>query len=158
MSPKEVSQDEVRLGVSRQQVLAETFVALADTLVADFDVVDLLDRLANSCVTLLGVDAAGLLVDDQKGNLAVLASSSEEIRLLELFQVQNNEGPCLECFRTGATIVSADLRTETWRWPLFAAVANEAGFRSVVALPMRLRDQTIGGLNLFLKEAKEISP
>jgi transcriptional regulator with GAF, ATPase, and Fis domain len=156
MSAEELSQEEVRLGVSRQQALAETFVALADTLVADFDVVDLLDRLANSCVSLLGVDAAGILVDDQKGNLAVLASSSEEIRVLEAFQIQNNQGPCLDCFRTGTSVTSVDIELESYRWPLFTAAAHEAGYRSVLALPMRLRDQTIGGLNLFLKEAKDV--
>jgi transcriptional regulator with GAF, ATPase, and Fis domain len=157
MSAKDVPQEEVLVGASREQVVAETFVALADTLVADFDVVDLLDRLANSCVSLLGVDAAGLLVDDQKGHLAVLASSSEETRLLEVFQVQNNEGPCLECFRTGHRVTSNDLETDAHRWPLFAAAAKQAGIQSVVALPLRLREQTIGGLNLFLAEAKDVS-
>ena len=133
----------------REQALAETFVMLADSLVEDYDIVDLLDRLVAACLGLLGVTAAGLLLDDQKGNLAVVASSSEETRLLEIFQLQNNQGPCLDCVHTGSAVTSADLRADRARWPLFVPVAVAAGFRSVAALPLRLRDQTIGGLNLF---------
>ena len=133
----------------REQELARTFVMLADSLVEDYNIVDLLDRLAAACVRLLGVTAAGLLLDDQQGHLAVVASSSEETRLLEIFQLQNDQGPCLECMRTGTAVVSANLDADRERWPLFASFAIAAGFRSVVALPMRLREQTIGGLNLF---------
>jgi ANTAR domain/GAF domain len=120
---------------NREQEVARTFVMLADTLVEDYDIVDLLDRLAAACVRLLGVTAAGLLLDDQQGRLAVVASSSEETRLLEIFQVQNDQGPCLECVRTGAAVVSANLDADRARWPLFASYALAAGFRSVVALP-----------------------
>ena len=134
---------------NREQELARTFVMLADSLVEDYDIVDLLDRLAAACVRLLGVTAAGLLLDDQQGHLAFVASSSEETRLLEVFQVQHDQGPCLECVRTGTAVVSANIEADQARWPLFASSALAAGFRSVVALPMRLRDQTIGGLNLF---------
>ena len=134
---------------NREQELARTFVMLADSLVEDYDIVDLLDRLAAACVRLLGVTAAGLLLDDQQGRLAFVASSSEETRLLEVFQVQHDQGPCLECVRTGTAVVSANLEADHARWPLFASSALAAGFRSVVALPMRLRDKTIGGLNLF---------
>jgi GAF domain-containing protein len=144
-------------GLSREQELARTFVMLADSLVEDYDIVDLLDRLAVACVRLLGVTAAGLLLDDQQGNLAVVASSSEETRLLEVFQVQNDEGPCLDCVRGGAPVVSADLEADRVRWPLFASFALEAGFRSVVALPLRLRQQTIGGLNLFHERAVSVT-
>jgi hypothetical protein len=136
-------------GRSREQALADTFVVLADTLVDDYDVVDLLDRLVGSCVALLGVTAGGLLLDDQQGNLSVVASSGEESRLLEIFQLQNNQGPCLDCLKSGSAVASGDLEADHARWPLFADAALEAGFRSVSALPKRLRNQTIGALNLF---------
>ena len=133
----------------REQLLASTFVKLADTLVDDYDVVDLLDILVNACVDLLQVSAAGLLLNDLKGNLAVVASSSEESRLLEVCQLQSDEGPCLDCVRSGESVISVDLELDRSRWPTFAQVALRAGFRSVVAVPMRLRDQTVGGLNMF---------
>jgi len=133
----------------REAALAETFVGLADTLVDDYDVVDLLDRLAMACVDLLGAAAVGLLLDDQKGHLAVVASSSEEMRLLEIFQLQNNEGPCLDCVRSGSAVTSGDLAADRAKWPVFVPAALSAGFRSVAALPLRLRDHTIGGLNMF---------
>jgi GAF domain-containing protein len=142
----------------REQELANTFVMLADSLVEDYDIVDLLDRLAAACVRLLDVAAAGLLLKDQQGYLAVVASSSEETRLLEIFQLQNDQGPCLDCVRTGAAVVSGDLDADRVRWPLFASFALEAGFRSVAALPLRLREQTIGGLNLFGGRAGPVSP
>jgi GAF domain-containing protein len=133
----------------RDHALADTFVALADTLVADYDVLDLFDYLMTASVELIGVTAAGLLLDDQRGNLQVVASSSEETRLLEVFQLQNNEGPCLDCVRGAAAVTSDDIGSESERWPSFAPRAVEAGFRSVAALPMRLRENVVGGLNLF---------
>jgi transcriptional regulator with GAF, ATPase, and Fis domain len=132
----------------RERVLAEAFVSLADTLVTDFDVIDLLHRLCTDSVTLLPVDAAGLLLSDQRGTLRVVSSSTEQAHLVELFQLQANEGPCLDCVRTSRQITSADLSEES-RWPRFVERARQAGYGAVHALPLRLRSETIGGLNLF---------
>jgi transcriptional regulator with GAF, ATPase, and Fis domain len=129
--------------------LLETFVELADTLVDDFDVIDFLHLLVDRCVALLGVDAAGLLLTDQRGQLQVMASSSEQVRLLELFQLQNDQGPCLDAFATATQVSHADLGTARGRWPRFAAAATDVGFVAVDALPMRLRSEVIGALNLF---------
>jgi GAF domain-containing protein len=124
-------------------------VELADTLVDDFDVVDLLMRLADRCVEVLDVQAAGIMLATPDGELRVLASSSEAMRVLELFEIQAQEGPCLDSHRTGLPIVNQDLAAEIGRWPRFAADALAAGFQSVHALPMRLRGSVIGALNLF---------
>ena len=133
----------------REALLARTLVELADTLVDDFDVVDLLTLLADRCVEVLNVSAAGLMLVAPEGDLRVVASSSEEMRLVELFELQAQEGPCPDCYRTGEPALSRDLAGDEARWPRFGPVALKAGFRSVHALPMRLRGVTIGALNLF---------
>jgi GAF domain-containing protein len=134
---------------SREALLARTFVDLVDTLVDDFDVVDFLTLVADRCVEVLDVSAAGLMLVAPEGALRVVAFSSEAVRVVELFELQAEEGPCLDAFRSGAAIVNQDLSKVAGRWPNFAPVAVDAGFRSVHALPMRLRGVIIGALNLF---------
>ena len=138
--------------MGREALLTRTLVELADTLVDDFDVVDLLTLLADRCVEVLDVSAAGLMLVAPEGELRVVASSSEEMRLVELFELQSQEGPCPDCYRTGESVVARDLNEDGTRWPQFGPVALKAGFRSVHAVPMRLRRLTIGALNLFRNE------
>jgi transcriptional regulator with GAF, ATPase, and Fis domain len=131
------------------ELLSDTFVDLADTMVADFDIIDFLHMLADRSVRLLAASAAGVVLVDPRGELRIAAASSEAAELIELFQIQNDQGPCLDCFRTGQPVTAADLSGPQQRWPEFAAAAVQAGFRTVEALPMRLRGQVIGALNLF---------
>jgi transcriptional regulator with GAF, ATPase, and Fis domain len=140
------------------ELLSDTFVDLADTLVDDFDVVDFLHMLADRSVALLAASAAGVVLADPRGELRVAAASSQEAGLMELFQIQNDQGPCLECFRTGRPVTAADLTAPSQPWPRFAAAAVHAGFRAVEALPMRLRDEVIGALNLFRARPGPLDP
>jgi GAF domain-containing protein len=142
--------------MKREQRLTETFVELADSLVDGFDVVDLMVLLTERCVELLDATAAGLLLADPTGHLRLIAATSEASELVELFQVQNEEGPCQDCFVTGRPVNAADLRAESGRWPRFAPFAMERGFRSANALPMRLRSQVLGALNLFRTEPTQV--
>jgi GAF domain-containing protein len=130
------------------QLLSETFVELTDTMVADFDVIDFLHLLTDRSARLLDVSAVGLLLADPRRELRLVAASTEEARLIELLQLEGDQGPCLDCFRSGRPVTSADLAADA-RWPLFAAAAQQAGFAAVQALPMRLRDQVIGAVSLF---------
>jgi transcriptional regulator with GAF, ATPase, and Fis domain len=139
-----------------EQQLTEAFVEMADTLVDDFDLMDFLHVLTDRCVSLLGVSAAGLLLTDQRGALRLVAASSEQTRLLELFQVQIDEGPCLECFHGGQPVAVADLAAAAQRWPRFVPAARSTGFAAVHALPMRLRSEVIGALNLFTAQAQDL--
>ena len=137
------------MGLTREAEVVKSLVDLADILVADYDVIDLLTGLADRCVHLLGASAAGVMLASGKADLRLVASSSEAMRVVELFELQAKEGPCLEAYRTGERVAHENLTAGVGRWPRFASVAIEAGFRSVFALPMRLRDTTIGALNLF---------
>ncbi len=133
----------------RETDITQTFVSLASSLANGNDVVDLLSELTTDCVRLLDVASAGLLLADRRGVLHVMAGSSETTRNLELFQLQRDQGPCLDCYRTGQAVIVEDLKADAPKWPQFAQAAIEAGFRSVHALPMRLRDDVLGALNLF---------
>lgn len=133
----------------RETRVTDTFVMLADSLVADFDVVDVLDHLVTTCVELLPVETVGMLLDDQAGGLAVVAASDHDSQSLEIFQVQHVQGPCRDCVRTGSPVVCEDLADARGRWPDFVPVALGRGVRSVVAVPLRLRGETVGALGLF---------
>jgi GAF domain-containing protein len=133
--------------------LAKIFVEVADTLVDEFDLLDFLDMLVTRAQTLVDASAVGLLLADQRGELRFMAASEESARLLELFQIQNDEGPCLDAVRTGQPVINADLRDAGDRWPQFVARAAEAGIRSVHAFPLRLRGEVIGALNVFGKDS-----
>jgi transcriptional regulator with GAF, ATPase, and Fis domain len=138
--------------VSSQSVssLTTAFVDIADTMVANYDPIDLAHRLAGHCASLLDVAAAGLLLTDGQGNLGLLASSNEQARVVELFQLQTErQGPCLECFHTEAPVTAVDLSRWRHKWPGFVAEAQRQGFNTVHALPLRLREEIIGALNLF---------
>jgi GAF domain-containing protein len=135
--------------MTREQRLAEAFAEAADILVDDFDVIDFLYTVAQRCVELLGVDAAGLLLADQHGQLHATAASAENARLLQLFELQIDAGPCLDAFRTGQPVVNADLHANHQNWPRFAGAAQAIGYISVHALPLRLHSTAIGALNLF---------
>jgi hypothetical protein len=131
--------------------LAQTFVELADTLVGGFDLMEFLHMLTERCVELLEVSAAGLLLADSHGTLQLVAASTERARVVELFQVQNDEGPCLDSYRSGRPVIVPDMTASHAgaQWPMFTTAARELGFAAVHAIPMRLRDQVIGTLNLF---------
>ena len=135
--------------MKREQQIVRTFVELADTMVDEFDVLEFLHRVTERCVELLDCAEAGVLLTDAAGMLRVMASSSERTEALDLLQIQNEEGPCFECFQQGIPVISEDLSTADDRWPMFAPAAVEDGFGSVHALPMRVRGDTIGALNLF---------
>ena len=139
-----------------EALLVRTLVELAETLVDDFDVVELLSLLADRCVEVLGVSAAGVMLVAPEGDLRVVASSSEAMRVVELFELQSDEGPCLDCYASGEAVCNQDL-TAAGRWPRFAPVAVESGFRSAHALPMRLRGAVIGALNLFGRDEGVLS-
>jgi GAF domain-containing protein len=140
---------------TREALLADTFLTLADTLMDDFDIVEILTLLAGRCVELLDAAATGILLADPRGVLQVMAASSEAANLLELFQVQNEQGPCLDAYRTGQPVICADLR-ETSPWPRFASRALGSGFSSVHAFPMVLRHRVLGTLNLFKTEPQPL--
>lgn len=134
---------------SREQRVADAFVAVADTLIADFDVIDLLHTLINECVELLDVDAGGLVLADDHGDLQLVASSSEQAQLVEIMQLSAGAGPCVDAFRQGRAVTVGDIEVEGDTWPVFQAAALTQGFHSVFATPMRLRGQVLGALNLF---------
>ena len=138
--------------MNTEKRLSQVFVELADTLVAEFDALDFLATLTERSVELLDADAAGVILNDLHGNLHVVASTSDMAQLLELFELQNDEGPCLDCFKSGRAVVNVDISEARARWPRFSVAAAEVGYRSAHALPLRLRDAVVGAMNLFCRD------
>lgn len=138
--------------------LTDVFVEVADTLVADFDLIGFLHTLTTHAADISGADAVGLVLADHHDTLRFMAASNESGKLLELLQLQVDEGPCLDCYASRAPVVNADLGSADGRWPRFAPAAREAGFQSVHAFPMRLRDTAIGALNLFGRAEARFAP
>jgi GAF domain-containing protein len=143
--------------MTRETEIMEALLSMADTLVDDFDVVDLLTALTDRCVNLLNISAAGVMLAGPDRDLRLIASSSDSMRILELFELQEDEGPCLDAYRSGEAVEQLDLQSGQFRWPRFAPVAIDSGYRSVLALPLRLRQATIGALNLFNESVMTVS-
>ncbi|MHA7240415.1 GAF domain-containing protein [Arthrobacter sp. TMS1-12-1] len=128
--------------------MSTAFVRLADTLVADYDVLDMLHTLTEECVDLLQVDQVGLLLAGPQGDLQVVASTSEESELVEIFQLQAGEGPCIECYHSGSVVTIADIAALD-KWPAFRRAALRQGFASVHVVPLRIHERVIGAMGLF---------
>jgi hypothetical protein len=143
---------------NREEWLAKTFVELADTLVADFDLIDFMSVLVERCAELLESAEVGLALAATRGELRVMASSSERMRALELIEFQNDEGPCRDCLISGEQVLNQRLDAVEDRWPRFVPLAREAGFQMAHALPLRLRSDVIGAMNIFSPETRELSP
>lgn len=143
--------------MTTEQRLTQVFVELADTLVDEFDALDFLSTLTERSVELLHADAAGVILDDLRGHLHVVASTSDTAQVLELFELQNEEGPCLDCFNTGRAVVNVGVEEARSRWPRFSVAASASGYRSAHAIPLRLRDSVVGAMNLFCVEASRLS-
>ena len=143
--------------MTREECLADTLVELADTLADDFDLVELLVLLVDRSVELLDACAAGLVLVDDSGELHLMACTNGVLAAVELFQLQNAEGPCLDCSASGRAVTVPDLAAVAERWPQFAPRAVQAGFRAAHAVPVRLRGQVLGALNLFRDEPGDLS-
>jgi GAF domain-containing protein len=143
--------------MTRTERLFDAFATLADTLVAGYDVLDLLQSLVEYCHELLDVDSAGILLANADGELEVVASTNEANTLVEIMQLDANAGPCLESFRTRAVVSVPDIDVDSDRWPDFAAIAGAQGIHSVYAIPLRLRQTTIGTLNLMREQRGELN-
>ena len=142
--------------MAREDRLVETLVTLADTLVDHYDIIDFLQTLAERCVDLVDVSAAGIMLADPQSELRHAACSNEQMRLVELFELQVAEGPCFDAYRTQAPVICASPAEASARWPEFARNANRYGFSAFAAVPMRLRTDVVGALNLFSADARAL--
>ncbi|UQX89019.1 GAF and ANTAR domain-containing protein [Jatrophihabitans telluris] len=142
----------------REGQVLDAVVTLVDSLMHDFDLVELLTDLSERSVRLLDVSSAGLLLADPSHRLHLMTATTEETRHVELFQLQAEQGPCLECYATGEPVSVADLANERDRWPRFVTAATEAGFASVHALPLRAAGLVLGALGLFGTRVGDLNP
>jgi GAF domain-containing protein len=142
---------------NRERQLAATFVRLADTLVAEYDVVELLQSLVDTCAEVLDASAAGLLLAAENDGLDLVASTSESSRLVDTLQLSSGAGPSIETFRTGKQVAVPDVGDVRTEWSEFRDRALQEGFRAVHAVPLRLRDSVIGCLTLFRNEPGRMS-
>ena len=143
---------------NRETWLAEVFVELADTLTVEFDLIEFLSVLCERCAELLEGPQVGVMLSDARGKLRHVASSTEDMRVVELLELQHDEGPCLDCFKTSAAVLNEALEPIRDRWPSFAPDALAAGFPMVSALPLQLRDEVIGAMNIFHVDAEPLDP
>ena len=141
---------------SRETRINTAFVAVADTLTTDFDVVDLLHVLVEQCIDILGTDAGGLMLVDGNGQLQLMTSSSEAADFVEVMQLGADSGPCIDCFTSGRAVSVPDIEA-TQQWPEFTRAAVQGGFHSAHAVPLKLRGQIIGTMNLFAHEPGALS-
>ncbi|WP_314174685.1 GAF domain-containing protein [Streptomyces winkii] len=135
--------------MNREQQVSRAFVALSDTFAAEFDPLSLFQNLVRQCVGLLDVTAAGVMLDDGRGQLRIMAISGEEAGVLEMLQLQTDAGPCMDCYRTGSPLTVADLSEEAGRWPGLVPHALEYGYRSLHTVPLQLQGRVLGAVNLF---------
>ncbi|HQJ35446.1 MAG TPA: GAF domain-containing protein, partial [Rhodoglobus sp.] len=143
--------------VSREQLITEAFVTVADTLIDDYDVIDLLHTLVDVCTSVLDVDAGGLLLADESGDLQLVASTSERADFVEIMQLAAGVGPCLDCFSGGMPVSVADIDRDGEQWPAFQSAALFQGFHAVYATPLRLRGKVLGAMNLFRSTPGELN-
>lgn len=143
-------------GTSREAQISAAFVTVADTLTSDYDMVDLLHTLVQSCASILSMEAGGLMLVDGAGELQLMTSTSEAAGFVEVMQLNAAAGPCIDCFRTGVAVSVGDISASTL-WPTFRAAALEQGFHSVLATPMKLRGKILGTMNLFGAPLEEVS-
>jgi GAF domain-containing protein len=142
---------------SREQKVSSAFVTVADTLIDDYDMVDLLHTLVEVCADILDTDAGGLMLSSANGQLQLVASTSESADLVEILQLDAGEGPCVDCFRTGRSVTVGDIAESGSRWPAFREAALGQGFQSVHATPLRLRGTVLGAMNLFSSTVGELN-
>jgi GAF domain-containing protein len=142
---------------SREQRITAAFVTVADTLIADYDVIDLLHSLVDVCANVLDVSGGGLLLADESGQLQLVASTSERADFVEVMQLAAGVGPCVDCFGSGMPVSVGDIQADGARWPVFQKAALQQGFHSVYATPLRLRGQVLGAMNLFRASVGELN-